>query len=835
MTGLVVKELWGHRRRLAGSLVAVFLGVAFLTGTLVLGDTLAGNIDRFFANAYAGTDVTVRNATTVTDMPGQLRGEIDGSAVDRVRGVAGVAVAEPVMQGSGQPLTVDGKVIESQGPLVAGNWITDPKLNPYRIVEGRAPRTPDEVVINRGTADKGKLKVGDRTAVLTPQRVPVTVVGISKFGEDDGFGGTSFTAFTLEGMREHVTKGADKVTAVTIRAAPGVSQETLAERIRPVLPPGAEAVTGDELAAQDRDRVGQFLGIFRTALAAFGGVALLVAAFSIHNTFAITVAQRTRESALLRAVGASRRQILTLVAAEALAIGAIATAAGLAGGLGCAALLQSLFAAVGMGPPAKGLVIGLGTVLIAVPVGLAVTLLSALGPALRAAKVPPLAALREVAAERPGPSESRTIIGAVLAAVAVGGVVWGALTGSLAMAGAGAVMCLIVMVVLGPVAARPAASIIGGPAARWRGVPGTLARDNATRSPRRTAGAATALMVGVGVVTLMTVFTGSLRASVEDGVAGSFHGALVVNAGSNDQGGFSSKVSDEVAKLPQVANAAGLGQGAVRVGTDNADVRIADPARLGKVLALDVAAGSLATADTFAVSKDAADDHKWTIGSTVPVTFADGSRQPFTVGAIYRNDDVAGDYVLPRTAWSAHNRQPLDRATFVELKPGVSAADAQRAIEAVVKPYGAPKVQDRDAYVDSQTEQMDAFLSIVYAMLALAIIIALLGIANTLALSVHERTRELGLLRAVGATRSQVRSMVRWESVIVALFGTAGGIGLGVLLGWALTRALGDPFTAQLVPMTIIAVVCALAGALAAVRPARRASRLAALTAIAGP
>ncbi|MFP3969626.1 ABC transporter permease, partial [Actinomadura fulvescens] len=442
MTGLVVRELWGHRRRLAGSLVAVFLGVAFLTGTLVLGDTLAKSIDRFFANAYAGTDVTVRNATTVTDMPGMLRGEIDGSAVERVRGVAGVAVAEPVVQASGQPLAADGKIIESQGPRIAGNWISDPELNPYRIIDGRAPRTPDEVVINRATADRGKLTVGDRTAVLTPRRVPVTVVGISKFGDDDGFGDTSFTAFTLEGMRKHVTQGDGKVTAVTIRAASGVSQDTLAERVRPVLPSGAEAVTGDDLAAEDRDRVGQFLGIFRTALAAFGGVALLVAAFSIHNTFAITVAQRVRESALLRAVGASRRQILTLVTAEALTIGVVATAAGLAGGLGCAALLKLLFASFGMGLPAQGLVIGIGTVLIAAPVGLVVTLLSALGPAVRAAKVPPLAALREVAAERPGPSEARLVIGSVLAAVAVGGAVWGALAESMAIAGAAALMCL---------------------------------------------------------------------------------------------------------------------------------------------------------------------------------------------------------------------------------------------------------------------------------------------------------------------------------------------------------------------------------------------------------
>ncbi|MEU5884837.1 FtsX-like permease family protein [Spirillospora sp. NPDC047279] len=833
MTGLVLKELWGRRRRLASSLVAVFLGVTFLTGTLVLGATMARSIDRFFANAYAGTDVIVRNTTAVTDMPGQLRGGIDATAFDRVRSAEGVAVAEPVVQGSGQPLGRNGKVIETQGPRIAGNWINEPDLNPYRVVEGRAPRAPDEVVINKATADQGKLKVGDRTAVLTPRRVPVTVVGITKFGQDDGFGGTAFTAFTLEGVRANVSEAPGTITAVTIKATDGVSQADLAARLKPLLPAGAEAVTGEKLAKEDRDRVGQFLGVFRAGLAAFGGVALLVAAFSIHNTFAITVAQRTRESALLRAVGASRRQILAMVTAEALAIGVIATVAGLAGGIGCAALLKMLFASFGMGLVAQGLVFTASTVLIAVPVGLLVTLLSALGPALRASRVTPMAALREVAAERAGPSESRIVIGAVLAAVAVGGVVLGALTGSMPMAGAGAVMSLVVMVVLGPVAARSAARVAGAPAARWRGVPGTLARDNAARSPRRTAGAATALMVGVGVVTLMTVFTGSMRASVEDGVAGSFHGALVVNAGSNDLVGFGPRLAEEVARVPQVAEVAGLGQGAARVDGGNADVRFADPARLGRVLDLDVSAGSLATSSTFAVSRSAADDHDWKIGSPVPVTFADGSRQTFAVGAIYERDDVAGDYLMPRSAWDAHNRQGLDRAAFVTLKPGASAADAQRAIEALVTPYGAPLVQDREAYVDTQTEQMNAFLSIVYAMLALAIIIALLGIANTLALSVHERTREIGLLRAVGATRAQVRSMVRWESVIVALFGTLGGIGLGLFLGWALAEALGNPFAAQAVQLVIIALVGALAGVLAALRPARRAARLSTLTAIA--
>ncbi|WP_433335549.1 ABC transporter permease [Spirillospora sp. CA-294931] len=836
MPGLIFTELWGRKRRLVGSLFAVFLGVAMLTGTLVLGDTLIKGIEGSVSRAYAGTDVTVRNSTSVTTEPGRLRGEIDASALDRVRAVDGVAHAEPVIQGSGQLLAKDGSILEVQGPRNAGNWLSDPALNPYRIDEGRAPRGPDEVVINKRYAKEGKLGVGDRTAVLTPRKVPVTVVGISMFGEDEAFGGTSFTAFSLEGARKHITPDPNRISAVVVRAKDGVGQDALAARVKPVLPAGSEAITGKALSDESTDQIGAtFADRFRVFLGAFGGVALLVAAFSIHNTFAITVAQRVRESALLRALGAGRRQVLTMVAAEALLVGVIATLAGLAGGLSIASLLKMALSQMGMGLSSQGLVFSARTMLIAVPVGLLVTLVSALGPALKASRVAPLAALREVASEPARSSETRVIVGAVLGAVAVGAVIVGALSEQGGLTSMGAVMTMVVMVVLGPIAARPAAAVAGGPAARLRGVPGMLARDNAARSPRRTAGAATALMIGVGVVTLLTVFIGSFRLSLEDRAAGSFHGQFVVNGGFSEVGGFSPRLAEDISRLPQVKDVAGVGMGAVRVNGKNAEIRVADPTRLQRVVDMDVEQGSLAGPGTFAVSKDAADDRDLKVGSRASVTFADGSRQDFTVGAIYKNDDVAGDYLLPRTAWSAHNRQVLDTLAFITLKPGASEAEADRALTALTTPYGSPPMETRDEYITAQTENMNGFLGIVYAMLALAIIIALLGIANTLSLSVHERTRELGLLRAVGATRPQVRSMVRWESVIVALFGTAGGLGLGLFLGWALSLALGNPFAAPAVQLVIIGLIGALAGVLAAIRPARRAARMAVLGAIASP
>ncbi|MFA1544406.1 ABC transporter permease [Actinomadura monticuli] len=836
MIGLVFKELWGRKRRMAGSLVAVFLGVTFLTGTLVLGDTLAASIDGYFSKAYGNTDVTVRNATKVSDAPWGARGQIDASVLDKVRQVDGVANAEPTIQGSGQLLAKDGTTIQSRGPRTAGNWVTDPDLNPYHLVSGRAPRAPDEVVVNKMFADEGDLKVGDRTAVLTPRKVPVTVVGISKFGDEDAFGETSFTAFSLDGAREHVAMGGDRVSGIAVRADDGVGQAELASRIRPVLPAGAEAITNKAQVEEGMSLVESgFLRVFRIVLASFGGVALLVAAFSIHNTFAITMAQRTRESALLRALGAGRRQVVTIVGFEALVVGGAATLAGLAGGLGFAALLRQLFTRFRIGIAMEGLTVAATSILIAVPVGLLVTLVAALGPALKASRVAPLAALREVAAEASRPTETRLIVGGVFAAVAVGTVVFGAVTEQMAMAVAGALVTVVAMVALGPVAARPVAALLGGPAARLRGVPGTLARDNASRSPARTAGAATALMIGVGVVTLMTVFIGSLRASLEDGVAGSFKGPIVVNAGNNETGGFSTALVQEAAGLPQVREVAGMGTGSMRVDGSPSTVSVADPSSLRRVLDLDVRDGGLTGAGTFAVSAKAADDKGWHVGTPVAVTFADGASQKLTVGAVYRNTDLTGDYLVPRAVWDAHTRQPLDTRAFVELDSGASAASARQALTDLAKPYGAPEVQSRDEFVAAQTEEMSGFITVVYGMLILAIVVALLGIANTLSLAVHERTRELGLLRAVGATRPQIRSMVRWESVIVALFGTGGGLGLGAFLGWGLGTALGNPFAPSAVQLAVIALVGAVAGALAAIRPARRAARLAILSAISAP
>ncbi|HKA82281.1 MAG TPA: FtsX-like permease family protein [Acidimicrobiales bacterium] len=845
MLSLTVKEMRGHGRRLVGTAVAVFLGVAFLAGTLVLGDTLRNNFDNLFAEVNAGTDVVVRNTTDLGIEADEPRGLIDRSLVDRVAAVDGVAAAEPQVQGLGQLLGADGDAVGGGGPpQLAGSWTADEQLNPYRLAEGRAPEADDEVVINRGAADKGDLHIGDRTTVLTPEPVEVTIVGISTFGDQDGLGGVTFTAFSLEGAMEHVTKDPNGVSTIAVRADDGTSQSELVSRVDEVLPNGVEAVSGSSVSTENADDINElFLDMLTRFLTVFAGIALLVATFSIYNTFSIIVAQRTRTAALLRAIGASRRQVLASVVIEAAAVGVVASLAGVAGGIAVAGLLKGLFDAAGFALPAGGIVVTGGAVIVSVIVGLVVTLLAGIVPAVKASRVPPLAALRDVAVERTSPSAPRIVAGAILTGLGAATTAAAALSDdpSLATVGLGAVITLLGAIVLGPVVARPVAGLLGAPLARVRGLSGSLARQNAIRNPRRTAATASALMVGVGIVTLFTVFAASLKESTAETIDRSFAGDLVISSGPFG-GSLSPDLAVDVGDLPEVDSAVGIGRGFASIDGDTKQMTVADPADLAGAVDVGVTSGSVAdmTDDDIAISDATADANGWGLGDTLPVTFADGARADLTVAATYDVSDIVGGYVLPSDTYAPHTRQPVDSTVVVDLSEGTSLADGKAAVDRVAANYGGPDVEDRDEFAATMSAGADMFLTIIYALLALAIIIALMGIANTLSLSIHERTRELGLLRAVGQTRAQLRSMVRWESVIVATFGVVGGIGLGVFLGWALVEAAGNTpgsviseFVLPVARLAIVVVVGAIAGVLAGLRPARRAARLDVLGAIA--
>jgi putative ABC transport system permease protein len=849
MLAITLKGLRSHKRRLTGTFLAVLLGVAFLSGTLVLGDTLRANFDNLFTSVTGDTGAVVRSATKVDSSPASQRGPIDGSLVERVRTAPGAAEVQPVVDGRGQIVGKDGKVLSTMGPPRASNWIADPSLTPYRLVEGHAPQGPNEVVINRGAAKDGGLRVGDRTTINTPAPVPVTVVGIVTFQDADAFGGSSYTGFSLAGADRYLAGKPGQVTSILVKPASGVSQQELVSGLRPLLPADVQVITGQQLSDESISAINQgFLGLFRTFLLVFAGIALFVAMFSIANTFSIIVAQRTRESALLRAIGASRRQVLWSVVVEAVAVGVVASLAGLGAGIGVATGLKALFKGFGFPLPTSGLVLSAASTALSVGVGIGVTLLAGVLPALRASRVAPLAAMREVAAEPVVASRARVIAGSVLAGAGVAVALAAALAGGGAtglLTGAGAVLLVVGAVVLGPIVARPASRVIGAPLRRLRGITGALATQNAMRNPRRTSGAAVALMIGVAVVTLFTVFTASIQASVRQTVSQSFGGDLAITSG-----GFAGaaainarldpRLADVVSRLPEVRQAVGIGAGRALVGGSSQEVNIVDPARLAGVVDLRMAAGSIGelSGRQFAVAKGVADDRGWRLGQAVPVRFADGATEELTLGAIYDSQDgVVGGYLLPRDQWVAHNARSADTTVLITLRPGTDLATGKAAVERVGAAYGRPSVQDRAQYTESLTNVINPAVTIVYVMLVLAIVIALIGIANTLSLSIHERTRELGLLRAVGETRGQVRAMVRWESVIVALFGTVGGLGLGVFLGWALVRAT-EPggtaaFAAPLAQLGIILLVGAIAGVLAGLRPARRASRLNLLAAIA--
>ena len=845
---LSASSLRAHKRRFAGTFLAVFLGVAFLAGTLVMGDTLRASFDSMFGNATSGTDAVVRSADAITT-PGDSQGvrrPVNTGLVNTLDKVPGVAAAAPDIEGAGQLVGKNGKPIGGQGPpTLAGNWITDPKLNPYQLAEGRAPQKSGEVVLNRGAAKKGDLKIGDTTTLRTPDPVEVTVVGLATFGGEDGMAQVTFTGMTRADAEKYLTARPGEAASIKVRAGPGVSEKDLVGRLSPVLPKGVEAITGQAAAQENTDMISsQFLTVFTTFLLVFSGIALLVATFSIHNTFAIVVAQRTRENALLRALGASRRQVTATTLAEATVVAVTASAAGLAGGIGIAAGLQALFPAIGFPFPDGNLVISALSMVLPLAVGILVCLGSAVLPAARAGRTAPLAALRETAVDASGASRTRAVTGSGLAALAVAATLSGVLVSpSLWMAGLGAVLALVSFVVLGPVASSTVVRILGGPLDRLRGVTGGLARRNALRSSRRTAATASALMIGVAVVSLFTVFGASLKATMDQTVSRSFAGDVAVSTPSFGAGGsgLSPRLAGAIQRLPQVDTAVGLGRGVAQVDGRGRALTVADPVALERTFDLGKVNGSLRDlgTDGIAVTRAEAGKQHLTTGGKAQLTFTDGKKQTFTVRAVYGQSELAGDYVITRAAWAPHRTQDSDTLVAVSFKDGVSTDAGKAAVQKVAVPYGSPEVQTRDDYAQSSAGGIDMMLTLVYALLALAVLIALLGIANTLTLAIHERTRELGLLRAVGQTRSQLRAMVRWESVLVAAFGTAGGLGLGAFLGWVLVRAsdgASDSAFAFAIPpvqLVIVALVGLLAGALAGWRPARRAARLDVLRAIA--
>ena len=837
-------SLWARKRRLLGGAIAVVIGVAFLAATLVLGDAMKSGIHSLLAESNSGTDALVRSELEIGTADMSTRSTVDERLVSELAGNPDVASALPVVEGVAQLSGADGELIGGDGPPTFGeNWL-DFERNPYELVDGGAPQRAGEIVIDSDSADGGDLHVGDTTTVRVPDPIEVTVVGIAELRSGESLGGVTYTWFDTDTAQRLLLHSDDLVSAVNLTAAPGVSPEQLVAAVQPTLPSGIEAVTGTTLTAEDdADIAADFLDFFETFLLMFAGVALLVSTFTIHNTFSIVVAQRTRESALLRALGASRRQVLTAVVIESLVVGIVASAIGLFSGLLLANGLHALLEAIGLGIPTAALALDSTTVIVSMVVGVVVTLVAGLTPAIKASRVAPLAALRDVEVDRSGASIVRAVLGTLVTGGGVALIVTASQDPDSAMqlAGLGSLLTVIGAVLIGPVVARLATALIGIPVRMFGGQSGKLARRNSMRNPRRTAGTASALMLGTAVVALFATFAASIKQSLDDLIANAYEGDLVVVQEGWGGVGLSRDLAPAIDALPEVETATGLTFANFTVDGDTADEPFAiDPAAVDAVVDLDVVAGSLQTMDAtgIAVSEAYANDKGWTLGSPVSVGFADGAVDELHVAAVYKDANILGDLMIDEDAWLPHTPRSDDFIVLISLADGVSVDQGRAAIDPLTEQFGAPTSMDRGEYLESATEDIDQMLGLVYGLLGLAILIALLGIANTLSLSLYERTRELGLLRAVGQTRRQLRRTVRWESVIIAVFGTIGGVAVGTFLAWGLMRAIeaSEGIGSFVVPVATLAIVLGaaiVAGVVAAIRPARRAAKLDVLEAIA--
>jgi putative ABC transport system permease protein len=858
MLRLTRRSLWEHKRRLISTVVAIVLGVAFMAGTFVLTDTIDRTFDDLFATANAEVDAQVQGHVTLDDpLMGDQRALLDASLVDTVKAIDGVEEAVPFVVSVGfgsanRILGADGDALgATQGPpTLFESWVDLPEISPYNLSEGRGPEADDEIAINVAAAEDGDLEVGDQVEVLSQfGRTPYKLVGLFTFGTAKSQAGAVGVDFTLrEVQRLAGTDG--RIQQVLVTAEPGLSQQDLVDRIAPVLPADAEVITGVAAAKQLSKDVQSGFAFFKTALQVFGAIALLVGIFVISNTFSILVAQRTRELALLRAVGARRSQVLASVLLEAVMVGLVSAGLGLLGGVGLAQGVTKLFEAFGADLPSKSLAVRPGTIVTSVVIGLGVTLVAALIPAIRATRVPPLAALRDVAIDRSGASRLRLALGIIV--TAFGGLnlsrAWTADdSGAIPTVGLGAVLLIIGAIVIGPVLAGPTIRALGAVLHRITGVTGKLAMENAARSPKRTSATASALLIGVALVGFITVFASSAKSSVTAEVERGFKGDFVVQAGGASFGppsGFPATVADQIGQVPGVKVAIGVGFARAEITYPDGEtakqfIASVEPEGFTQVLEPRMVSGDITKLSDAGVliDKAIAKSHRIRIGDGVTIAIPGGDTLELKVEGLSDDQTLLGNVTMTRDAFNAAAPQQLDIQVFGKLDRGADYDTVSAAVEKVTDQVPGLDVLDREGFIGDLASQITSFVTVIYGLLVLSIIIALIGIANTLSLSINERTRELGLLRAVGMNKRQLRAAIRWEAVLISVLGTIVGLGLGLGLSYAMIQVLStvglSQYSVPVVQLAAIAVMAAVLGTLASIRPSRRAARMAILDAIA--
>jgi len=842
-------------RKLRASLIglAIVLGVAMISGTYVLTDTINNGFNTIFQTSYKNADAVISGKSAFSNTNGNTvqNPTFPESVLPKVRALPDVAFAE----GGVQSDTV--KLVGSNGKLIsAGNapslgFSLDPtadmRFNPSKLVSGSWASGPNQVVIDRATADKKHLKPGDRIGVQVYGPVQqFQISGIAKYSANVSLGGVTFAIFD-QPTAQRLFEKVGQLDAIQVQSKAGVPSSKLVSEIKPLLPADATVRSAQGQAKEDKKSLGGFINVIKYALLAFAGIAVFVGAFVIANTLGITIAQRMREFATLRTIGASRRQVLWSVLLEALIIGLIGSVVGLFLGLLLAKGLNRLFVAIGINLPQGSTIFATRTIVVSLLVGTLITVLASLRPARRATRVPPIAAVREGSVLPPtrfaryGPVTSLVVLLVAIALVSLGSLASGLATGPRLLAiGVGVLLLFFGVSLNASRVVRPLANLLGWPAREIGGAPGILARDNASRNPSRTASTASALMIGLALVTFVALFAHGLRSPFEDAVNKLFIADYAITS-SSSFAPISATTGASLKGKPGVTVSSPIRAGSARFLGSVHNISAVDQ-NLPKVIHLEwkignnSVPGQLGTTGFFTDS-DYAKKHHLRVGSPVVIQFPSGQKTTVRLLGTYdkpKGGSPFGDLIISTTLFDSDNPRPQDQMVLINTPGGVSAANTQ-TLKSDVTGFADAKVQTRDQFKKNFEKPINQLLNLLYVLLALSVVVSLLGIVNTLVLTVYERTREIGMLRAVGMTRSQVRMMIRYESIVTALMGAALGMVVGIFLALLVTHALssqGIVFAVPYLQLVYFVVAAIIVGVLAAIYPARHAARLNVLEAL---
>ena len=839
------RSLISHKLRMILSMLAIILSVGFVVGTLIFGATLNRTFTDLFGQTTSDVVVTAETETEGTGFAGEVS-TLPADLLPQIQGVQGVAAAGGTVFADGVAIIgSDGEPIGQSGaPQFGSNWSDDERLTPYRITEGSGPTGANEVAIDSKSAETGDLVVGDQVQLVTPDGVTNSeLVGIFRFGTSGNLAGATIAAFDTPTAQKLLIKGRDAYTSIDVAADEGVSQTVLADDVSAVVGQGVKVQTGDEAADEATQQITDDLGVFNNILLAFSLVSAFVGAFLIVNTFSMLVSQRTKELALLRAVGATRGQIIRSVLIESLIVGLVASAIGCLFGIVVTKLLSAGFGAIGIEMGNTPLVLEPGAFIAGMSLGVIITVVSAWFPARRASKIPPVAALRDDATLPISSLRRRGIVGAVLLALG-GAALWFGATAEngsgFGLVGLGVLGVLIGAIVFIPLLAKPISRTVGAPLPRLFGTVGRLAMDNASRQPRRSAATASALMIGLALVSGFTVIASSLSQSVNAMVDDVIGAEFIVS--NSTQRPFPSTIADQIEDVDGVETVSRQAMLQTEIDTGAGEPQLAflttgDPDTIGDVLNLTFTEGSLGDLSDGTVIADttSAEMNGVSVGDDVTFLFPTGSLK-VEVAGLYEPEGFFSGYTVTQDALESAGIQVGDAFVYVKADPDADLTAVRAEIDDIVAQYPTVRVQSQQELKEEFQKNVSALLGVIVAMLGLAIFIAILGIVNTLYLSVLERTREIGMLRAVGTSRRQVRRMIVLESIVLAVFGALVGIVLGLAFGVALQKAM-EAFgvTKLAIPwgqMVVYLIVAMVVGFLAALWPARRASRLDVLRAI---